>query len=90
MRIMDLDNWPPEGAGSVDDGECVPLPADHVIINSVLQISRSRVIFSCLSNGRTMIYFLFVADVPMAMRVTQILSDNRGRPLLSIGAIEIP
>ena len=25
MRIMNLANWPPEGAGPVNDGDCVPL-----------------------------------------------------------------
>jgi hypothetical protein len=90
VRIMDLGNWPPEGAGPVNNGESVPLCADQVMINNVLQIGRTRVIFSCLLEGRTLIYHLLVDDVNMGIQVARILSDNRGKTLLSIGTIEIP
>lgn len=87
MRVMDLPGWAPNvGSGR----ELFPASADQVSIGRVLEVKRDRVEFLCNYRARSVYCSFQMPDVNTGQKIAEILRDNAGKTLLSIGSIEIP
>jgi len=96
-RVNDLHGWIPEPGGPRAKGDRVPRPHE-VFIERVLHVFHDHVVFSCRlvemqdgkESARSVIYHFPMLDKEMQSKIIEILNDNIGKPLLSIGTIEIP
>ena len=96
-RVMDLLGWVPQPGGAKSKGDRVPR-ADEVFIERVLKVFDDHIMFSCRfvdwSTGeavaRSIFYDFPVLDEKTRPKIEEILGENTGKTLLSIGTIEIP
>lgn len=90
MRVMDLDDWPPQSGEAYNPAtDRLPLYAEQVTIDEVLAVAKDYVAFSCIFENRTVNYRLRVPDETTKKQLAKILSDNRGKNLRFIASIEI-
>lgn len=88
-RVMDLQGWPPQSAGAHTVGDSFPITVDEVTVESVERVFETCVMFTCRFLGRSVRYHFFVPDRKTADRVSQILIENTGKPLLAIGTVDL-
>ena len=89
-RVMDLQGWPPQSAGAHTVGDSFPTTLDEVSVESIERVFPTCVMFTCRFQGRSVRYHFFVPDRKTADQVSQILIENTGQPLLTIGTIDLP
>jgi hypothetical protein len=95
-RVMDLVSWVPQPGGAKSNGDRVP-SADEVFIERVLKVFDDHIMFSCRfvdwftgeAVARSISYDFAVLDEKTRPKIEEILTDNAGKTLLSIGTIEI-
>jgi hypothetical protein len=90
QQVKDLPGWIPQPGGAKSEGETFPTTADQVYIEQVIHVMDDHVIFTCKFNGRSVFYDFPLLDKKTSEKIMEILNDNRGKTLLSIGIIEIP
>jgi hypothetical protein len=97
MRVRDLPGWVPQPGGARSTGERVPRP-NEVFIERVLQVFNDNLIFTCRfvdnfsgkPEGRSVFYSFPVLEKETLPKIAEIINQNVGKTLLSIGDIEIP
>lgn len=90
MRVMDLPGWVRQPSGRTSESQIFPISADKVIIENVLGVMQDHVLFSCQFEGRSVFYDFPLLDEKNREKIVEILHENTGKSLLSIGSIEIP
>ena len=96
-RVMDLLGWVPQPGGAKSKGDRVPR-ADEVFIERVLKEFDDHIMFSCRfvdwstgeAEARSIYYDFPMLDEKTRPKIKEILTENTGKTLLSIGTIEIP
>lgn len=96
-RVSDLLSWAPQPGGAKAEGDRVP-HADEVYIERVVQTFEDHILFSCRfvdnaagkGGARSLFYDFQMLDAETLPKIVEILNDNIGKTLLSIGEIEIP
>jgi hypothetical protein len=90
-RVMDLPEWVPQPGGPTSPGETFPLATDQVTFERVIGVfGEHHLMFMCRFNGRSVSYNYPLLDPKTAATIANILNENIGNTLLSIGTIEIP
>jgi len=89
VRVSDLAGWIPEPGSPFKRGDRVPRP-DEVFIENVLAPIGEHLAFSCKFEGRSIIYDFPMLDEKTRPKIVEILHENIGKTLLSIGKIQIP
>ena len=95
-RVMDLMGWVPQPGGAKSEGDRVPSP-DKVFIERVLKVFDDHILFSCRfvdwstgeAKARSIFYDFPMLDEKTRSKIEEILTENTGKTLLSIGTIEI-
>jgi len=91
MRVADLPGWVPQSGGPTSPGETFPITADQVTIERVIGVfGEHHFLFMCRFNDRSVSYDFPLLDAKTAAKIANILNENIGKTLLSIGTIEIP
>ena len=96
IRVMDLLGWVPQPGGAKSEGDRVPSP-DAVFIERVLKVFEDHIMFACSfidrstgeAKARSYFYDFPMLDKKTLPKIAEILNDNIGKTLLSIGTIEI-
>jgi hypothetical protein len=90
-RIMDLPKWGEGPAGAFKPGHTFAISPQDVIIERALPGGpKGFVAIAGNWNGAPAFYSIGPLDDKTLAKVAKIVDDNRGKPLLSIGPIEIP
>jgi hypothetical protein len=91
MRIMDLDSWPPKVGWQLNSkgGDFLSLATRDVIIERVVRVLATYIIFTCTYQGRSVYYELQVQEPKRTERVAEILLANIGTKLSSVETMEI-
>jgi hypothetical protein len=90
MRVIDLPGWAPQPGGLSSDGERFPTSAYQVTIERVIYVMEDRVIFTCGFECQSVFHNFRLLDLKTGKTIADILKDNVGKTLLSVGVIEIP
>jgi hypothetical protein len=98
QKVKNLPGWIPQPGGVISPGDTFPTHADQVTIERVLQVFKDHVLFACKfvstssgePKGRSVFYDFPMLDEKSGTKIAEILHNNLGRTLLSIGEIEIP
>jgi hypothetical protein len=91
MRVMDLPHWPPDTGGAFDArNHRFAISSEDVVIERVTRISDRRITFVCSFEGRAHTYDFATPDARTAQKLKNILENNVGLTLFSVGTIEIP
>lgn len=90
QRVMDLPGWPPQSGGAFKPGEIFPQSSEEVTIERVLRMNDGHLLFACRFDGRSVFYDFPLLDEKTGAKVADILNDNIGKTLFSIGIVEIP
>jgi hypothetical protein len=88
-RVRDLPNWPPHAGGRNRGGQSA-ISAGHVTIGIITKIRKDQVEFSVNFNRGLVRYTQRTNSARDARGFAQVLKTNVGKPLSSIGEIEIP
>lgn len=90
QRLKDLPGWVPQPCNSKAAGDTFPMTADQVTIERVIWLKDGHLVFACRF-GRELVFHDFQhLDDATGELIGKILDENRGKTLLSVGAIEIP
>jgi hypothetical protein len=88
-RVRVLPNWPPHGGGAIRGGRAGISP-ERLTIGVITRIRKNEAEFSVNSNRRLVRYTQRTKSEHDVRGFAQILKDNVGKTLFSIGEIEIP
>ena len=88
-KVRDLPNWPPHARGAIRGGRPAISPG-LVTIGIITRMRKNEVEFSVNFNRGLVRYTQKTKSEHDARGFAQILKDNVGKTLFSIGAIEMP
>src|SRR5260370_5873570 len=88
-RVRDLPYWTPHAGGAIR-GNRASISPEHVTIGIITKIKKDQVEFSVNFNRGFARYTQRTKSEHDARGFAQILKDNAGKTLSSIGGIEIP
>ena len=90
-RVMDLPNWPPDSGGPFDPrSHRFAISSEEVVIDEVTKVDGTKITFTCLFDGNKLTYDFSAPSVRTAEKLAEIIRENSGKALFSIGMIEIP
>jgi hypothetical protein len=87
-RVRDLPNWPPHAGGAIR-GRRARISPERVTIGVITRIRKNEVEFSVNFNRGLVRFTQRTKSEHDAKEFAQILKDNVGKSLISIGEIEI-
>jgi FKBP-type peptidyl-prolyl cis-trans isomerase 2 len=90
LRVMDLPQWPPDSGGEFKHGDKFAISSEHVVIKEVTKVDGTKLTFTCTFNGKKLSYDYAAPSVRTAEKLAEILQNNVGKTLFSVGVIELP
>jgi len=88
IEIRYLDNWPPTEGGAHARGSFFPRGGEGRV-DKVEPLNGKQVIFSGEFDGHRVMYHFFATDEKIAAKVHAVVSENLGKTVAEIGALEM-
>ena len=89
-KVRDLPNWPPEASGTKLHGGRTAISSKDATIRVITRIRNDQVEFTVNFNRGLVRYTQRINNGRDARGFAQVLKDNVGKTLFSIGEIELP